>query len=166
MLPANNQSRPSSPPVSNLIVLRNRYVLLHAERPVNVQRVLVQSQHEHNQHEQRVEHGEVEDGHVAQLLQSLRRFGLVGGERDKQLEVVANWLTYFIGLLDKGDVLLDAEGPLDEDPILVEGEEEDNEDKEGIEQVEEKGHVVLQLQQAAGQSGLVFQEKKLVPTRN
>ena len=146
MLPANNQSRPSSPPVSNLIVLRNRYVLLHAERPVNVQRVLVQSQHEHNQ--------------------SLRRFGLVGGERDKQLEVVANWLTYFIGLLDKGDVLLDAEGPLDEDPILVEGEEEDNEDKEGIEQVEEKGHVVLQLQQAAGQSGLVFQERKLVPTRN
>ena len=62
---------------SNLIVLCNCYVLLHPEGPVNVERVLVQGQHEDNEHKERVEHGEVEDGHVPQLFESLRCFRLL-----------------------------------------------------------------------------------------
>ena len=64
--------------------------------------------------------------------------------------------TYFIGLLHKGDVLAHAQWPLNVNLILVEREEEDNEDKEGIEEVEEKGDIVLQLQEAAGQHSLKF----------
>jgi len=69
---------------SNLIVLCNCNVLLDPEGPVNVQRVLVQRQHEHNQDKERVEHGEVEDGHVPQLSQSLRRFRLMLRGREKK----------------------------------------------------------------------------------
>ncbi len=47
-------------------------------------------------------------------------------------------MTYFVCLLDKGDVLANAERPVDVNLILVEGEEEDNENKEGIDEVEEK----------------------------
>jgi hypothetical protein len=42
-----------------------------------VERVLVQGQHEDNEHKERVEHGEVEDGHVPQLFESLRCFRLL-----------------------------------------------------------------------------------------
>ena len=51
-------------------------VLLDAERPVDVQHVLVQRQHEHDEDEESIEHGEVEDSHVPQLLQPLFDFFL------------------------------------------------------------------------------------------
>jgi hypothetical protein len=63
-------------------------------------------------------------------------------------------MTYFVGLLNEGDVLAHAQWPLQVNFILIEGEEEDNEDKEGIDEVEEKGNVVLELHEAAGQHSL------------
>ena len=55
---------------SDLVIFSEGPVLLDPEGPVNVQDVLVQRQHEHNQHEQRVEHGKEEHRLVPQLLQS------------------------------------------------------------------------------------------------
>ena len=65
---------------SNLIGLCDCYVLLDPERPVNVEDIFVERQHEHDQHEERVEHCEIEHGHVAQLFQALLDFFL---EKDK-----------------------------------------------------------------------------------
>ena len=61
---------------SNLIILRDGNVLLDAKRPVDVEDVLVEGQHEHDQHKQRVEDGKEKDGLVAQLLQARGQFGL------------------------------------------------------------------------------------------
>ena len=61
---------------SNLIGLCDCDVLLDPERPVNVENVFVERQHEHDQHEERVEHCKIEDGHVAQLFQALFDFFL------------------------------------------------------------------------------------------
>ena len=61
---------------SNLIGLCDCDVLLDPERPVNVENVFVERQHEHDQHEEGVEHGEKEYGFVSQLLQSLGDEGL------------------------------------------------------------------------------------------
>ena len=62
---------------ANLIILGQSTVLLHAKRPVNVQDVLVQRQHEHNQHEQGVEDSKEEYRFVPQLLQSKCYFCLI-----------------------------------------------------------------------------------------
>ena len=57
-------------------VLSEGNVFLDAPRPRDVQHVLVQRQHEHNQHEQRVEHGEEEDAAVPEVLEAGSDFSL------------------------------------------------------------------------------------------
>ena len=58
------------------MILSDGNVLLDAEGPIDVQDVLVERQHEHDQHKQRVEDGKEKDGLVAQLLQTRGQFGL------------------------------------------------------------------------------------------
>ena len=53
-----------------LFILCIRDVLLHAERPVDVERVLVQGEHEDDEDEERVEHRKEEDHLVAQLFEA------------------------------------------------------------------------------------------------
>ena len=55
---------------SDLLIFGVCDVLLHAKRPVDVQRVLVQGEHEHDEDEQRVKHGEEEDHFVPQLFEA------------------------------------------------------------------------------------------------
>ena len=62
--------------IFHLFILRDGDVLLDSQRPINVEDVLVQSQHEHDQHEESVEHGEEEDGLVAELAEALSDLGL------------------------------------------------------------------------------------------
>ena len=59
-----------------LFILSDGDVLFDAEGPVDVQRVLVEGEHEDDEHEEGVEHREEEDGLVAQLLQLGLDFGL------------------------------------------------------------------------------------------
>ena len=61
---------------SNLSIIRQGEVLLDAPGPVDVQHVLVQRQHEHDQHEQRVEHREEEHRFVPQLFEPSSNFSL------------------------------------------------------------------------------------------
>ena len=55
-----------------------------------------------------------------------------------------------MGLLDYSDVLLDAEGPVDVDLVLVEGKQEDYEDKQGVEYSKGEDHVVAEFLQTPG----------------
>ena len=69
---------------TNLFIFRICDILLHTKGPVDVERVLVQGEHEDDEDEQRVEHGEEEDHFVPQLLESRGDrvlLGLVGVER-------------------------------------------------------------------------------------
>ena len=75
---------PRPPAPTHLFILRVCDILLHAKRPVDVQRVFVQGEHEDDEDEERVEHGEEEDHLVAQLSESGGDgvlLGLVGVER-------------------------------------------------------------------------------------
>ena len=69
----------------NLIGLSDCDVLLDPERPVDVEDVFVEREHEHDQHEQRVEHCEIEHCHVAQLFEALLDFFLQKKEVRKVL---------------------------------------------------------------------------------
>ena len=51
-----------------LVIWSNCPVFPASEWPVDVQCVLVECQHKHNQDEESVEHGEKEDGLVSQLF--------------------------------------------------------------------------------------------------
>ena len=53
------------------------------------------------------------------------------------------------------DVLLHAEGPVDVERVLVQGEHEDDEDEEGVEHREEEDHLVAQLFEAGGDGVLL-----------
>ena len=55
-----------------------------------------------------------------------------------------------MGVPVKGDVLLDAKGPVQVDFVLVEGEQEDDEDKDGVDHAEGGHHVVAELHQTFG----------------
>ena len=61
-----------------LIIISDGDVGLDSKWPVDVENILVQSQHEDNQDEEGVEHGEKEHGLVSQLLQPLGDEGLHG----------------------------------------------------------------------------------------
>ena len=61
-----------------LIIISDGDVGLDSEWPVDVENILVESQHEDNQHEEGVEHGKEEHCFVSQLLQSLSDEGLNG----------------------------------------------------------------------------------------
>ena len=70
-MPRRSVQRSSYPPVFGKC-----NVLLDAPGPGDIEHVLVEGQHEHNQHEQRVEDGEEEDRPVPQLLEPRRNFNL------------------------------------------------------------------------------------------
>ena len=59
-----------------LVIWSDGPVLLSSEWPVDVERVLVEGQHEHDQDEKGVEDGEKEHGLVPQLFQTLSSFSL------------------------------------------------------------------------------------------
>ena len=63
-----------------LIIISDGDVGLDSKWPVDVENILVQSQHEDNQDEEGVEHGEEEYSLVSQLLQSLGDEGLNDGD--------------------------------------------------------------------------------------
>lgn len=62
--------------MANLFIFSDGDVLLDSERPVDVKRVLVQREHEHDQDEEGVEHGKEEHRLVAKFLQFGQNFSL------------------------------------------------------------------------------------------
>ena len=62
--------------ITNLIVICNCDIGLDSKRPVNMENIFVEGQHEHNQDEQGVEHGKEEHRFVSQFLQSSCDHGL------------------------------------------------------------------------------------------
>ena len=87
-----------------LVIWSDGPVLLSSEGPVDVERVLVEGQHEHDQDEKGVEDGEEKHGLVPQLFQTLSSFSLqkckrksvndIRGKGDKKNRI-------FIGLLSR-----------------------------------------------------------------
>ena len=71
---------PSLSMLSNLIAFSDCDVLLDSQRPVYMEDVLVQRQHEHDEDKEGVEHGKVEHSHVPELLQAFSDFFLGGKE--------------------------------------------------------------------------------------
>ena len=77
ILPFRPLCNPLQPPqAANLSILSHSNVLFDTEGPVNMQNILVQGQHEHNQDEQSVEDSKEKYWLVPQLLETSCNFSL------------------------------------------------------------------------------------------